>query len=201
MEHDGPPIDASNGYEQYATAYIVRRSPAIGVPEVRRWAASLPPGATVLDLGCGYGVPISKALIDAGLSVYGIDASPTLVAAFHERFPGVPVRCEPVETSDFFGRKFDGVNAWGVLFLLSEDAQRALIRRVATVLDPNGRFLFTAPFSKWAWDDAMTQQRSVSLGGDAYRRLLEESGLRVVAEFDDEGDNHYYDAVNRGDAA
>jgi 2-polyprenyl-3-methyl-5-hydroxy-6-metoxy-1,4-benzoquinol methylase len=33
----------------------------------------------VLDLGCGTGIPNSKILIDEGMTVYGIDASPTMV--------------------------------------------------------------------------------------------------------------------------
>jgi hypothetical protein len=37
----------------------------------------------------------------------------------------------------------------------------------------------------------------VSLGADAYRALLAHAGLDVRAEYDDEGDNHYYEAVNQ----
>ena len=36
---------------------------------------------------------------------------------------------------------------------------------------------------------------SRSLGGAEYRSLLSEVGLRVTAEHDDEGQNHYIDAV------
>ena len=68
----------------------------------------------MLDLGCGHGAPISRVLLEEGLDLYAIDASPKLVDAFREHFPQVPVRCEPVEESDFFGRRFDGVIAWGL---------------------------------------------------------------------------------------
>src|SRR5690606_24111463 len=107
------------------------------------WARGLRAGATILDLGCGDGLPIARALLSDGFDVYGVDASPTLVAAFSRRFPQAKVMCEPVEESSFFGRKFDGVLAIGLIFLLPSDAQRSLIRRVAQVLTPGGRFLFT----------------------------------------------------------
>jgi 2-polyprenyl-3-methyl-5-hydroxy-6-metoxy-1,4-benzoquinol methylase len=98
----------------------------------------------VLDLGCSSGLPLSPVPIDEGLTVYAIDASPTLVAAFRQQFPDVAVACESVEESSFFGRQFDAVLAWGLLFLLSEATQLDLLERVACALNPGGRLLLTA---------------------------------------------------------
>ena len=39
---------------------------------------------------------------------------------------------------------------------------------------------------------AMFRQKSVSLGADAYRRIVEAAGLILDDEDDDEGQNHYY---------
>ena len=41
----------------------------------------------------------------------------------------------------------------------------------------------------------MTSQRSTSLGTQAYKDLLAVWGLRLLEEFEDEGENHYYHAV------
>jgi len=107
----------------------------------------------------------------------------------------VPVVCEPVEESTFFDRTFDGVVAVGLVFLLSEPAQRALIRRVASALRPQGQFLFTAPVQKVSWADTLTGRRSLSLGAEAYAEALAEVGLTVITMDEDEGGNHYYVAV------
>ena len=173
------------------------RSPTIGVATVRAWARSLPPGASILDLGCGSGVPISQALIEDGFDVWGVEASPTLASAFRRRFPAASVVCEAVEVTDFFGRTFDGVLAIGLVFLLPADAQGDLIRRVARVLKPGGRFLFTAPAETGTWRDRTTGRESRSLGSEAYTSLLAGAGLTVAGESDDEGGNHHYDAVRR----
>jgi 2-polyprenyl-3-methyl-5-hydroxy-6-metoxy-1,4-benzoquinol methylase len=157
----------------------------------------LPSGASVLDLGCGSGVPISETLLEEGCVVYGVDASPSLVAAWHRRFPQAQVTCEPVEESGFFGRRFDGIVAVGLLFLLQPDVQRAVIRRVSTALKPDGRFLFTAPAQEVAWMDLMTGRQSMSLGDEAYRRALADADLKVIGEFIDEGGNHYYDSAGK----
>lgn len=188
--------DRSNGYEAVAGEFMAGRR-GVGAGTVRGWARSLVPGAAVLDLGCGHGVPISQVLMDKGFAVHGIDASPTLIAAFRERFPAVPAECAAVEESAFFGRTFDGVVAWGLMFLLPADTQTALVRKVTRTLNRGGRFLFTSPQAACTWPDALTGQPSISLGSDVYRRTLAAAGLEHVGEASDEGDNHYYFALKR----
>jgi SAM-dependent methyltransferase len=187
--------DLSNGYEKVAAEFIRRREgSSIGTAVVRAWARSLPRGGAVLDLGCGGGVPVAEALIDEGLLVHGIDASPTLAAEFRRRFPRAPLACEAVEHSRFFDRSFDGVIAVGLIFLLPAEAQRTLLYKVARALNPGGRFLFTAPARKCSWTDVMTGRPSQSLGSEEYRAVLSGEGLTLTGEFEDEGENHYYDA-------
>lgn len=192
----GPPDtpgDPSAGYEAVAAEFIERRR-RLGASTVRMWARSLPRGAAVLDLGCGSGVPISETMIEEGLTVYGVDASPTLVAAFRQRFPQAPVACERVEVSQFFDRAFEGVVAVGLMFLLRAEAQRDLIGRAARALKPSGRFLFTSPAQACTWPDNLTGRPSVSLGADVYKAIAAGAGLMLVAQYTDEGENHYYDA-------
>jgi SAM-dependent methyltransferase len=187
----------ANGYERIAEEFLTARGRAttgIGVSAVRAWARSLPPHATILDLGCGSGLPLTQVLVDERHSVYAVDASPTLVAAFRQRFPDVTVACESVEQSVFFERHFDAVLAWGLWFLLPEATQLDLLERVATALNPGGRLLFTAPAQACSWRDAMTGEESRSLGAEIYRTRLTELGFSVIREYDDEGENHYYDA-------
>jgi cyclopropane fatty-acyl-phospholipid synthase-like methyltransferase len=139
-----PDHDPSNGYEAIAAEFIARRERSgIGAATVRAWARSLNPRTSILDLGCGHGVPISAALMDDGFDVYGIDSSPTLTAMFRDRFPRAHLACEAVDDSNFFDRKFDAIVAVGLMFLLSADVQDRLVRRVAQALNSGGRFLFT----------------------------------------------------------
>ena len=190
--------DASNGYEGVADTFIAGRGTrpavgdAIGAAIVRAWAEDFLPDASVLDLGSGPGEPVTRILRDAGLTTYAVDASPKMVAAFRERFPGVPIERNTAQASDFFGRKFDGVIAWGLLFLLEPAAQAHVIGKVGRALEPAGRFLFTAHREPLEWLDAMTGRRSWSLGAPIYERLLRDAGMVWVGEAEDEGENHYY---------
>jgi len=192
-------IDPSNGYESVAAEFLAGRgrapSTAIGARLVREWARRLPRGAAVVDVGCGSGLPLTKVLVSEGLNVYAIDAAPSLVEAFRHNLPETPVACEPVEDSAFFNRMFDGVLAWGLLFLLLPEAQRSLIRRIADMLMPGGLLLFTscAGTEPLVWNDAMTGLESRSLGSEEYRKQLSEAGMSLIREYEDQ-ENYYFEA-------
>jgi SAM-dependent methyltransferase len=188
-------MDRSSGYEGIAAEFVSARSASIGVKRVRDWAKTLPRGAAVVDLGCGPGFPITEVLMAAGLSVYGVDAAPSFVQAFRRNFPNTPIACEAVQDSKFFDRTFDGVLAWGLMFLLSPEDQRRLIRRIADILVPGGRLLFTSPADIGFGNDGMTGRETRSLGAEEYRRRLSAVGLTVASQYEDEdgGRNHYFD--------
>jgi SAM-dependent methyltransferase len=192
-------MDPSSGYESISDEFLVRRgrasSTGIGVNEVRNWARSLPLKSSVIDLGCGPGYPITAILVEEGLDVFAIDGSPTFVEAFRRNLPAVPILCEAVQDSQMFDRTFNAALAWGLIFLLKVEDQHRLIERSSKILRPGGRLLFTSPAVPATWIDAMTNQESVSLGAERYRELLDHAGLKVSAEYEDEGENHYYDAV------
>jgi SAM-dependent methyltransferase len=191
--------DPSNGYEGIAGEFLSGRgrapSTGIGARQVREWAGTLSRGAAVIDLGCGSGIPITRELISQSLNVYAMDASPSMVRAFQRNFPKIPVACESVQDSLFFIRRFDAVLSWGLMFLLSPEQQRHLIRLFADILVPGGRLLFTSPSEPELWSDAMTGLESRSLGAEEYRTQLSAVALSVTREYEDEGENHYYEAV------
>jgi len=152
----------------------------------------------VIDLGCGPGFPITEILVAEGMNVFGVDAAPSFVEAFRRNLPNIPVVCEPVQESRFFDRTFDGVLAWGLMFLLFPEDQQSLIQRIAEILVPGGRLLFTSSAEAPGWNDAMTGLESRSLGAEEYRRQLLAVGLSVSSEYEDEGQNHYFEAFKKG---
>jgi len=145
--------DLSNGYDDESESFIASRSPTIGVSIVRSWARSLPAGARALEIGCGDGNPITRTLIEEGLNVYAVDASPKMAAAFRRNFPGIPVTCQAAEHLHELDRK--------------------------------------------SWTDIRTGRTSVSLGAAKCQSLLLSANLLLIAEYDDEGSNHYYEAEKR----
>lgn len=184
--------DKSNGYDASAHVFLRARNQRIGPTNVLKWSRLLPPGASVLDVGCGFGEPITKVLVEQGFDVFVVDASARMIEAFHERFPQVPTECAAIDEASLFDRQFDAVIAWGVIFLLPAELQPLAISKMAKALKPGGRLLFTSSRKPHRWKDGMTDMTSESLGEDVYARLLAENGI-VLEGFDcDEGSNDYF---------
>ncbi|MFT4055321.1 MAG: class I SAM-dependent methyltransferase [Novosphingobium sp.] len=187
--------DHSEGWEAVADRFIEIRSD-VGAELIRSWARSnLPPSGSILDIGCGSGIPIARALVDGGFIVFGIDASISLVAAFRRNLPNMAVACEPAQDSAFFDRRFAGAVAIGLIFLLDAGDQQRLLRKVAAALESGGRFLFSAPLEVCEWQDTLTGRASRSLGLAKYAAQLENVGMVLVNCLTDKGGNNYYDAM------
>ncbi|MDZ7283097.1 class I SAM-dependent methyltransferase [Sphingomonas sanguinis] len=187
--------DQSTGWEAVSDQFVAIRS-QVGTALVRSWAKDrLPRSAAILDIGCGSGVPIAQWLVNDGFSVWGVDASPSLISAYRQNLPDMPAVCEAAQNSSFFDRTFVGVVSIGLIFLLGKGDQRKLLNSVANVLEPGGQFLFSAPREVCRWKDTLTGRASMSLGADAYAAHLTSVGLRLDDCRSDEGGNNYYEAV------
>ncbi len=145
-----------------------------------RFAAGLPAGATILDVGCGSGWPIGAALLERGLQVIGVDASPGLIAHAQATLPAGVWSVGDMRESLPLG-PFDGVLAWHSLFHLSPDDQKKVLPKLAACVAEGGRLMFT---SGQAYGETIGQWRGeplyhASLDPEAYRALLADAGLRV----------------------
>jgi Cyclopropane-fatty-acyl-phospholipid synthase. len=187
--------DSASAYEKHARAFLSARDRStVGAEVIKRWAGSMSPGTEVLEIGCGGGLPVTRVLADAGLKVWAIDSSPTLLSEFTARFPDIPVDCANALESTYFGRKFAAVISIGLVFLLQPEEQATFIHRVSELILAGGRFLFTAPVEIGTWVDTGTGHACRSLGRERYESILAEAGFRVVATHEDEGRNNHYEA-------
>ena len=157
-------------------------------------AARVPADGTVLDLGCGCGVPVSRSLAAAGYQVTGVDISEVQIGRARRLVPaGTFIRAD-ASTVTFPAGSFDAVVCLYALVHLPLEAQPPLLRRVAGWLRPGGWLLTVTGQRAW------TGTEDNWLGGHAtmwwshadaasYRAWLDEAGLRITAqEFVPEGD-------------
>jgi hypothetical protein len=191
----GQNMNSASAYEMHALEFLdARDASPVGADIVAHWARELPVGTDVIEIACGGGYPVTQALVETGVNLWAIDASPTLLERFRLRFPSVPTQCSPALESDYFERKFGAAIAIGLLFLLEESEQVALLHRVSEILLSDGRFLFTAPIEIGTWRDITTGHECRSLGRARYVQALESAGFCVIGTHVDAGNNNHYDA-------
>jgi SAM-dependent methyltransferase len=187
-------MNSASAYETHAIEFLDARDDSlVGADIVANWARALPMGTDVVEIACGGGYPVTRTLVAAGVNLWAIDPSPTLLERFRLRFPNIPAQCALALESDYFGRQFGAAISIGLLFLLEASEQVALLRRVAEILLPGGRFLFDAPIETGTWRDTTTGHPCRSLGRARYVETLESAGFCVIATHVDEGRNNHYE--------
>jgi SAM-dependent methyltransferase len=170
-------------YERHARAFDATRGQSlIERPWLERFLALMPPGASVLDLGCGAGEPIARHLIAAGYTVTGVDSSPTMIALCESRFPDARWLVADMRTLSL-GRRFDGLLAWDSSFHLRADDQRAMFAIFRNHAAPGAALMFTSgPRASVAMGTFEGEPlHHASLDPDDYRALLAAHSFAVVA--------------------
>lgn len=148
-----------------------------------RFVDGVPAGASILDVGCGSGWPIGAALLARGFRVTGLDASPALIAHAQATLPTGEWAVADMREA-LPDRRFDAVLTWHSLFHLTPGDQRRVLPRLAGCVVEGGRLMFT---SGPAHGERIGEWRGEplyhgSLDPEAYRALLAEGGLAVVAD-------------------
>ena len=131
-------------YDLIADWYASERIDQTGVPETAALASSIPAGSRVLDIGCGNGIPITRALLGAGHKVIGLDSSSRQLERLRDNCPETPAVRGVVQACPFADRIFDAAVAWGVMFHLRPEDQIQAIASVSRVLRIGAPFLFTS---------------------------------------------------------
>lgn len=147
-----------------------------------RFAAHVPAGGRILDVGCGTGAPIADYLTGRGFSVTGVDGAPAMIGMARQRRPGGDWRVRDMRKLAL-GTRFDGVLAWNSLFHLTRNEQRQVVPRLLRHLRPGGPVMLTVGPGEGertghVGDDAVFH---ASLSPGDYRQLLEDGGAEVVA--------------------
>ena len=144
----------------------------------------LPPGAAVLDLGCGTGVPVARELA-ARFAVTGVDSSARSIALARQNVPSATFLHADMGSLELSPRSFDAVVALYSIIHLPRQEHPALLRAIARWLRPGGFFVAAMGAGEsddWYEDDWLGAPMFWSHYGSAQNQaLVAASGLRVLA--------------------
>jgi SAM-dependent methyltransferase len=172
-------------YERHADAWVDARLREGCLYErgwLDRFCALVPPGGSVLDIGCGAGEPIARYVCAHGYAITGVDSSPAMIAKFRARLSGQQALVSDMRALSL-GRLFHGILAWDSFFHLNHEDQRRMFPIFRAHAAPRAPLMFT---SGPAHGEAIGRLEGeplyhASLDAAEYRKLLEDGGFAVVA--------------------
>jgi len=172
------------GYEQGDYAGVFRKDDRLNETQ-RHFLSSLlyllPVGATILDMGCGTGIPFDKYLEEHGCKVTGID-----FCRKHLRQARVNVPKARFLYGDFsrveLSDKFNAVVSFYAVFHIPRDEHRNLFLKMYQTLRPGGLILLSLGNSAGETEEDFCGARMVwsSLSPATYESILGQIGFEVV---------------------
>ncbi|MDA2810924.1 class I SAM-dependent methyltransferase [Nocardiopsis sp. RSe5-2] len=191
MERHDPPLPPDpkdvvrHGYNAVSMLYRRADEDHVYADWIADLDARLPRRATVLDLGCGCGVPVARALDRAGHAVTGVDISDVQIDRARSLVPGAYfIRADAARVA-FPDRGFDAVVCLYSLIHMPLRDQRRLLLRIARWLRPGGRLLATVGQQAWTgtedgWLGGPAPMWWSHADSDTYAEWIAEAGLTVT---------------------
>jgi cyclopropane fatty-acyl-phospholipid synthase-like methyltransferase len=170
------------GYDRCAGVYNRSRQGDAN-PELRWLISRLDKDASVLDIGCGGGIPVCRELAQTA-SVTGVDISPVQIAFARQNVPGGHFLCSDIMAMVFPDASFDAVVSFYTIFQLPKEEHRELFGRIYRWLKPKGYLLATVSAENedpYIEDDffGVTMYWS-NYGLAEYERMLSEIGFSLL---------------------
>lgn len=180
--------DIKKAYDNVANTYLDWTQPThtTRLTYLQTMLKSMDPTKSILELGCGAGVPCTQLLAAHGYKVTANDISSSQITLARERLPHSVTLIEGDMMGLEFGQQFDAVLAMYSIFHLPRDEQSVMLRRIFGWLKPGGRLLANFPemgfvsASDSAWlGGTVGKMHWSGWGRSETRRLLGEIGFVV----------------------
>jgi SAM-dependent methyltransferase len=177
-----------SGYDTISEAYRADSFPLEGTwyeTALRALDAALTTGSTVLDLGCGCGVPVAAHLARSH-RVTGVDISERQIARARALVPDAEFLRADMTSVDLPARAFDAIVSFWAIIHVPLDEQPGLFDAIARWLRPGGVLLMTVGCDAWTGteDDWYGATMYWSHGDrDLYARMLRERRFRIEQEW------------------
>ncbi|WP_214412378.1 class I SAM-dependent DNA methyltransferase [Sphaerisporangium fuscum] len=147
----------------------------------------LRPGARVLDVGCGTGLPTARQFVDAGCHVTGIDISPVMLELADKHVPEADLRRVDVVDLDATLGRFDAVVAYFSLSMLPRGEIMSALLKLHELLVPGG--WLAVGMVEMDVDDVLIQVLGAPVRMTGYprcslRAVVEEAGFSVREQMD-----------------
>lgn len=172
------------GYDQMAKDYLADRARLKSARYVQKLLKYLPKNSTVLDLGCGAGVPVDDILLKARHNVIGIDISTEQIKLARINCPRGQYLIGDIGELAEGQYQVPAVVMLYALFHLPRTDHERILRVIASNLTRGGMLLVSFGDRPFEGEHKLYGQTmwSSQWGTARNRQMVEEAGFRTILE-------------------
>lgn len=176
-----------SGYDLVAERYLATKTAddPLALSALEEMARDLRPGAPVLDLGCGAGVPATRWLAESGFAVTGVDISERQLDLARKLVPTATFLKADMTELDFEPEALDAVVAFHSIIHVPREEHPALLAKIHRWLRPGGFFLTTLTVTDYEgededWEGWGAAMRWSHYDAETNEKMLREAGFDVI---------------------
>jgi 2-polyprenyl-3-methyl-5-hydroxy-6-metoxy-1,4-benzoquinol methylase len=173
-----------DGYNAIAGRYLAERSRnSEDVRLLDEFIEKLPAKASVLDAGCGAGIPISLRLSEH-FQVTGVDVSEAQIELAKRHVPNGTFICQDMTKLDCPAEAFDGICSYYAIIHIPREEHQSLLANFHRMLKPGG-FALLCLGAEHLIDDVDEDYLGTRMywshyDSETYLRILEEVGFSTL---------------------
>jgi ubiquinone/menaquinone biosynthesis C-methylase UbiE len=197
------------GYNAIAAKYLASRTKdSQDVQLLQELMQRLPPGAKILDAGCGAGVPITQRLSQAFV-VTGVDFAEAQLHLARQLVPKAQFVRQDITQLTFPDNSFDAICSYYAIIHIPREEHRAVLQSFYRILQPSGLALLCLGANDLAqdFDDDYLGARMYwsHYNTETNLRMVKECGFeviwsKVVADESSPGSAHLFVLAQKGPA-
>lgn len=187
MTRDSRKRLVEDGYDRMAEAYLAGKGPddPTTIAALEDLAGKLPPNASVLDLGCGAGVPVTRWLSER-YTVVGVDVSEKQLELAVKNAPNARFVKSDMMNLDLEPETFDAIVAFFSIIHVPKEEHADMFEKIHGWLKPGGHFLATLSVGEWEGEDKDWEGWGAAMwwshhDGEENLAMLRRAGLEVVS--------------------
>jgi cyclopropane fatty-acyl-phospholipid synthase-like methyltransferase len=176
-------------YNKLAENYSAGRNLYKNDKYLEKLSSLLTPNSTILDIGCGAGVPVDKYFLSRGHKVIGLDISEKQIELAKRNLPNGKFKVEDMSELKDKEYSVDAVVSFYAIFHTPRETHGDTLQKISSFLKTNGLLLITMGSSEWEGKE------NNFFGGEMYwshygkernRQLVEEAGFAILLDEIDE---------------
>ncbi|MDP2671933.1 MAG: class I SAM-dependent methyltransferase [Candidatus Daviesbacteria bacterium] len=186
------------GYNKVAKNYSSERDQFKKNKYLEQLVKLLKPGAIVLDIGCGSGVPVDKYLVDKGFKVTGFDISEKQIELAKQNVPQATLEVKDMSKLKEGEYKVGAVVSFYAIFHTPREQHQELFEKINSFLSQGGYILVTMGAGEWerTEDDFHgTKMWWSHYGAEKNKEIVENAGFKILLNEIDIGGNERHQFI------
>jgi len=137
------------GYNKIAVDYSIKRDQFKNLKYLEKLNTLLKPNSTILDVGCGAGIPIDKYFIEKGHKVIGIDISDKQIELAKKNVPKAKFEIKDISDLKENEYRVEAVVSFYTIFHLKRETHAGIFKKINSFLPKGGLILVTMGSTDW----------------------------------------------------